>query len=416
LIAACNQNHYEILDYLKKIYKNEFIDIINKHNILHFAVDNNNIYMVKKILTYKPDLNFKDNEQWTALHYAAKRDNFDIAELLIKEGAIINIENDEWDTPLHIACKKRNETFIHHILNRYYNNIINVNYFNKNGNTPLHLASANNNDNIVRILLENGAKADAINDKNETSLHIAVKYNDIKIINLLLEKDPNIINKVTSEGKTPLYYAVQYNHIASVNFLLRYNPDINIEAFNNMKPIDVASNINNKIIFNILSKNKYSSNIYDKELKLNEFTIIDDIKKVDLRNNDDKKKEVIENYSIINKIRSKDANLDTTDNSGWSALHWACYYNNYIIVKELLKKGADSTSTTSKTNIPDIIIDENKSKYLNKTPKEIAENNINGGNIVNYFNKMKMKSILKSTGTLGISVLNLCCNIKDIVI
>jgi len=67
------------------------------------------------------------------------------------------------------------------------------------------------------------SKADTINDKNETSLHITVKYNDIKIINLLLEKNPNIIN-----------------HVASVNFLLRYNPDINIEAFNNMKPIDVA--------------------------------------------------------------------------------------------------------------------------------------------------------------------------------
>jgi len=74
------------------------------------------------------------------------------------------------------------------------------------------------------------------------------------------------------------------------------------------------------------------------------------------------------------------------------------------------------TLTTSNERIPDIIIDENISEFIDKTPKEIAENNINGGNIINYFNKMKLKRILKSTGTLGISVLNLCCNIKDIVI
>jgi len=37
---------------------------------------------------------------------------------------------------------------------------------------------------------------------------------------------------------------------------------------------------------------------------------------MNLKNNNDKKKEVIKNYSIIIKIRSKDANLDKTDDFG----------------------------------------------------------------------------------------------------
>src|SRR5262249_10875456 len=55
---------------------------------------------VKQLLKQNPDLNFKDNEGWTALAYAALNGNSSIAKALIQKGADVNLPDTHGTTPL----------------------------------------------------------------------------------------------------------------------------------------------------------------------------------------------------------------------------------------------------------------------------------------------------------------------------
>jgi len=240
--SACMNNNWNIVNILINLKKSneEKINYINKNILLHIAAEKNYLKMLINLMKYKPDLNYKTRIGWSALHYAAKNNNFEIFRELIKGGAFINDFDNQWNTPLHIACEEKQIKFIHHVLNTYHGNLININSSNINGDTPLHIVCESGIYEISRLLLENGARADVLNKNHETPLHIACKYNNKITINLLLEKYPDIINKRSISGKTALYCAVEMNNCSVVSCLLNYNPDINIENNNKISPLQIA--------------------------------------------------------------------------------------------------------------------------------------------------------------------------------
>lgn len=53
---------------------------------------------------------------------------------------------------------------------------------------PLHLAAMSGDMRIVRLLVDNSARIDAVNDDRATALHNAAAFNHTEVINFLLEK------------------------------------------------------------------------------------------------------------------------------------------------------------------------------------------------------------------------------------
>jgi len=82
--------------------------------------DKANLNLVRDLITLGANIDWQDEDGWTALYRCAFSNHPEIAKMLISAGADLNIQDD-------------------------------------NGNNPLHLASVYRSDDIVDLLLRNGS-------------------------------------------------------------------------------------------------------------------------------------------------------------------------------------------------------------------------------------------------------------------
>src|SRR5690349_8340395 len=72
------------------------------------AVKNNDLKVVRSLLTQHVDVNAPEPDGSTALHWAAQRNNLEIADLLIAAGANAKATTRYNITPLFLACTNGN--------------------------------------------------------------------------------------------------------------------------------------------------------------------------------------------------------------------------------------------------------------------------------------------------------------------
>ncbi|XP_061527074.1 ankyrin repeat domain-containing protein 31 isoform X2 [Phycodurus eques] len=84
------------------------LQVVNRRNrfgetLLHEAVLNGDIQLVRDILKLRPNVNMADHTGRTALHEAALRNQYEACFCLINAGALVNIATRKKVTPLHEA-------------------------------------------------------------------------------------------------------------------------------------------------------------------------------------------------------------------------------------------------------------------------------------------------------------------------
>jgi serine/threonine-protein phosphatase 6 regulatory ankyrin repeat subunit B len=96
------------------------------------------------------------------------------------------------------------------------------------GRTPLWLSASLPDENLVRLLIDRGAKVD-VNDiqQGRSPLHMASQHGYVANIEMLLDYGANI-EDTTSDGKNPLMKAVEEGHTAAIRLL--FKSGANIEA------------------------------------------------------------------------------------------------------------------------------------------------------------------------------------------
>ena len=110
---------------------------------LHWAVNQNNLPLVKTVLAFGAPVDYEDRKGSTPLVLAVVNNNIEIANLLISSGADVNARSKQWNSP------------------------------------PLFLAK---DEKMVRLLLRSGAEANATDDNGNTYLSYV---KDKKLINLI---------------------------------------------------------------------------------------------------------------------------------------------------------------------------------------------------------------------------------------
>lgn len=155
-----------------------------------------------------------------SLFSAVEAGNVSEVKRLLEAGASPNYQNYYGHSALMLAINKRSPELIQLLLPVTDPNIQNV-----FGNSALILAANNDYDNVVRSLLQSGAKVNISNKDGNTALMCTT---DSKIIEMLILAGAEI-NLKNNKQETALYLAVNYDDLKAANVLLTYGARPNSE-------------------------------------------------------------------------------------------------------------------------------------------------------------------------------------------
>lgn len=163
--------------------------------------------------------------------------------------------NEEKLTPLHVACIYSKFDVVMACIE----DSMEINASDIFNCTPLHYSVQGNQSlEVVKLLLENGAKLDikAGEDLTTTVLHMSVRAGNITVTEMLLQKiDVNERDRIKS---TALHYAAESGYLQMVELLLDNGAYVNSKNARNFTPLSVAGEKHHKDIIRLLLEHQAS--------------------------------------------------------------------------------------------------------------------------------------------------------------
>ena len=325
------ESNLELLKYSKKGDKEKVLEILNnsKLNInyknengwtaLHYACDEGNLKIVEILIKSHIDVNLKNNDKKTPLHISAFRGYFDITKLLIINGADLNALDNEKNLPIHLCALNGHSELLSYLLEKKYSYILAKNLY---GNTILDLAKNKETKSVIekyiKILINTpkkrkNSKAYYSNKKNITKKNFSI--NNYKNINNTYS---NIKSQYQYKCSRIIIHKANQNQIKSLitpihNYYIKTkNKGSNLYNMINKDIQDIEINKLNNISNNNISMHKkiFSNDDIDKDKNKN-------LSKKNLNNNDNKNSNNGFNKPVLlnkNKKSSSCFNINTNTN------------------------------------------------------------------------------------------------------
>ena len=208
--------------------------------------------LLEKILHYPQcDLNFRDENGFTALHYACDEGNFKIADILIKSNCDVNVKTTtDKKTPLHLTAQHG----FFDISKLLIENGAIVNIGDNEKNTPLHLCAMGGHVELMKFFLDKLPQADVKNIYGKTPKDVAMKVEIKELLKEYLDKKDNVYRniKIHTTSESTLNYMMKKFHSGTQknNKVMVHNThnhiNINIQTnYNNNNCVHDVSNSNN---------------------------------------------------------------------------------------------------------------------------------------------------------------------------
>jgi len=283
------------------------------------AVKNNDLKEVKSLLEKGADPNSVDEDGDLLLMYAALYSSVDCMALLIEKGSNINTKNKIDETTLMWAIHdlEKMKLLIEHGAD--------VNAKAKSGNTPLLIAAVGHGKyDAVKLLLDKGANASAVNNRKENALMRAALFGDTNTITLLLSKGLDI-NAIAVDSSSALVNAVLNANKQIIFQLLDRGANPDITTFMGLTSLSLAVIFTDAESVKAILKKSKKVNAMD-----NEGTTV--LMYAGYNEHDD--------VEMIQALLDKGADVNIKSKSGATALSWASKKGNTATVALLKKAGA----------------------------------------------------------------------------
>lgn len=329
---------------------------------LVYAIEKQNIKIVDILLMNGVDSNITDDIiMTTPLICASQNGNTEIVTLLLSYGSDVNIVDDDGKTAIVHAMENRHIK----IIEIFIKNGININKKIDNGMTLLMYASNHKADyNVVDFLIKNGANINDKDDDNWSPLLFAAKEGNLEITELLLYNGAEINHK-NDDGFNALSYAYKNDDLQMIkllvengaNYIYQKNTGVDSDAF--FKDV-LEKRIESNDKYNVYLCETGEIYIKTKTFNFNPAFIVTNKKnittsittslhKLENINKSFRGMTLLmhackqENVEIIKLLISNGSNINIKDNykdSGNNALMYACRIGNLKIVELFLSKGA----------------------------------------------------------------------------
>lgn len=199
---------------------NVYEEIDMKEDLLFNAIQDNNLPVVKQLITHKVDLEQRNAKGETPLMYAVYLKRNAIATVLIEAGANVNAQD-------------------------------------KVLNSPFLYAGAEGNLEIVQLSLKHGADFTVFNRYNGSALIPAAEKGHLEVVKLLVNYPGYPINHVNRLGWTALMEAIVLSdggtlHTDIVDELIKGGVNVNIPDSDGITPLQHAQKRNYQSIVKLL--------------------------------------------------------------------------------------------------------------------------------------------------------------------
>ncbi|KAH9052937.1 ankyrin repeat-containing domain protein [Lactarius deliciosus] len=235
--------------------------------------DDARVDAVRFLLRHGAHVNSGLKDLRTPLHLAALVGDPEVARILLEHGADVDIQDDYGQVPLHLVSlserdfrsprdKGGERSIIARLLVEHR---ADVNARDKNGATPLHFASRHWRFEICRLLLDNGANANA----RDTPLHLVSQNEypsneDPNIARLLLELGMDV-NARDKDQATPLHFACYHGNFETALVLLNRGAEVNARDVDGQTPLHRISLGQNSRIAQLILERGADVNARDKD-------------------------------------------------------------------------------------------------------------------------------------------------------
>jgi ankyrin repeat protein len=116
-----------------------------------------------------------------------------------------------------------------------------VNHTTKTNSTPLRCACFHGNVPMARYLIEHGADKSIAKEHNESNLMLGVFREHVQLVSYLVDELECDVNQCDDDGRSPLYLAVERGSLELVEFLLKHGA-LNFPAtYDQMSPLMLAA-------------------------------------------------------------------------------------------------------------------------------------------------------------------------------
>ncbi|XP_071099255.1 inversin-like [Haliotis cracherodii] len=226
VMRAAEKGYKEMVELL--VHKGADVTLVDKdgNNILHLACQENNVEMVKYVLSQDMvGINDRGHYERTPVMRAAEKGYKEVVELLVHKGADVTLVDKDGNNILHLACQKTTVEMMKYVLSQ---DMVGINDRGHYERTPVMRAAEKGYKEVVELLVHKGADVTLVDKDGNNILHLACQKTNVELVKYVLSQDMVNINDRGQYERTPVMKAAEKGYKEVVELLVHKGADVTL--------------------------------------------------------------------------------------------------------------------------------------------------------------------------------------------